>query len=133
MNRIRSSRGLLAAGVLVAFGAGGLLTADAAESAGSVFVPVTPTRVLDTRIPVGLPGAFTEGTSQKLKVTGTVPVVLPGNVPGTAEVIPEGASGIIANVTAVTPTTPGYVSVRPGTASGTPTTSSINFTTGGVI
>ncbi|HWL43756.1 MAG TPA: hypothetical protein VNQ73_12480, partial [Ilumatobacter sp.] len=56
-----------------------------------------------------------------------------GNVAGSAEVVPVGATGVIANVTAVTPTTAGHVSVRPGTATGVPTTSNLNFTAGGAV
>src|SRR5690606_660108 len=126
---------LLVAAVL--FGSG-LLRADASASGTgadqpSMFIPVTPTRVLDTRIDVGLTGRFVHGTGRHLVVTGEVPVVLPGNVVGSAEVVPAGATGVIANVTAVTPTTAGHVAVRPATATGAPTTSNINFTTGGVI
>jgi len=138
-SRVDPHRRLGALSVLAVAGllGGGLLRADASASGtaqeASAFVPVTPTRVLDTRIDVGLDGRFVHGAGRLIPLTGEVPVVLPGDVAGSAEVVPAGATGVIANVTAVTPTTRGHVSVRPGTATGEPTTSNINFTTGGVI
>ena len=90
-----------AAMLAIAFCFGGLLTADAAEPARSVWVPVEPARVLDTRIDVGLAGPLATGVARSLKVTGVVPVVLPGDQPNSALVVPEGATGVIANVTAV--------------------------------
>src|SRR5690606_16375668 len=102
-----------------------------AASTPSVFVPVTPQRVLDTRFDIGLPGTFTGGQSRTLDVTGAVPVVLPGNIAGSSTVVPAGATAIVANVTAIRPTSTGYVSVRPGDATGTPTTSTLNIPTAG--
>src|SRR5690606_30319969 len=83
----------------------------------------------DTRFDIGLPGTFTGGQSRNLDVTGAVPVVLPGNIAGSSTVVPEGATAIVANVTAIRPTSSGYVSVRPGDATGTPTTSNLNIPT----
>ena len=123
----------IAAAALLLFGGGGFLTADAAEPGGSVFIPVTPTRVLDTRIDVGLAGAFGSDQPRSLDVTGAIPIVLPGGSAGTATLVPDGATGVVANVTAVGPTTIGYVSVRPGTATGKPTTSNVNFTNAGDV
>jgi YVTN family beta-propeller protein len=111
---------------------GTVLTASAADT-GSVFIPITPVRVLDSRLGVGAPGAITSDAPAKLDVTGSIAVVLAGDVPGTATVVPDGATAIVANVTAVAPSTVGFVSVRPGTATGMPSTSSINLTTPGSI
>lgn len=110
----------------VTFGAGGLVATQAA-STPSVFVAVTPQRVLDTRFDIGLTGPSTGGTGRTLDVTGTIPIVLPGNTAGTATIVPDGATAIVANITAVRPTSTGYVSVRPGDATGTPTTSTVNI------
>jgi hypothetical protein len=128
----RSRWSAIGAAVAVSFGAGGLLTAGAA-SPESVFVAIEPTRVLDTRIDVGLVDGLVDGTGRVLDVTGTIPVVLPGNVAGMGSPVPDGATAIVANVTAVFPSTAGFVAVRPGNATGVPTTSNINFTSGGVI
>lgn len=122
----RSRWAAVGAAVAVTLGAGGIVVTQAA-SAPSVFVAVTPQRVLDTRPGIGLAGTFVGGSSRTLDVTGSVPVVLPGNTAGTATVVPDGATAVVANVTAVRPTSTGYVSVRPGTATGTPTTSNINI------
>jgi hypothetical protein len=126
----RSRWAAIGAAVAVTLGAGGLVATHAA-STPSVFVPVTPQRVLDTRFDIGLTGTFTGGQSRTLDVTGAIPVVQPGNTAGTATVVPNGATAIVANVTAVRPTSTGYVSVRPGDATGTPTTSTINIPTPG--
>lgn len=86
-----------------------------------------PVRILDTRdgIDVGLPGPFASPNSQKLQVTGSV-----ATTGGASVVVPDGSTGVILNVTAVQPTGAGFISVRPGDASGTPATSSLNFAAG---
>ena len=57
--------------------------------------------------------------SQKLQVTGVA--------------VPAGATGVLLNVTVVGPSAAGYLSVRPGDASGAPSTSSLNFNAGDVV
>ena len=52
---------------------------------------------------------------------------------GTIVVVPDGATGVILNVTVVGPTAAGFVSIRPADAPGVPTTSSLNFNAGDVI
>jgi hypothetical protein len=86
-----------------------------------------PVRILDTRdgTDIGLPGPFASPTGQKLQVTGSIPTTT-----GTQIVVPEGSTGVLLNVTAINATNKGFVSVRPGDASGTPTTSSLNFEAG---
>lgn len=128
----RSGWAAIGAAVAVTLGAGGLITAGAAGDA-SVLVSVTPTRVLDTRLDVGLEGPLVAGQGRVLDLTGTIPVVLPGNKPGSAQLIPDGATAIVANLTAVAPTAIGYVSIRPGNAVGEPTTSNINVTQPGAV
>jgi hypothetical protein len=97
----------------------------------STIVSVAPARVLDTRDPVnlGLAGPFVSAVSQKLQVTGAV--VVSGGA--TATVVPVGATGVLLNVTVVLPTADGFVSIRPGDASGAATTSSLNFVTGSTV
>jgi hypothetical protein len=127
----RSRWAAIGAAVAVTLGAGGLLTANAASDP-SVFVAIEPVRVLDTRSGVGLSGTFTSESPRDLTVTGIVPAVVGDTVVPT-EVVPAGATAIVANVTAVRPSTAGFVAVRPATATGDPTTSNVNFTTGGVV
>ncbi len=97
----------------------------------STIVSVTPMRVLDTRdgVDLGLAGPFVSAVSQKLRVTGSVPVS--GGT--TATVVPTGATGVLLNVTAVVPSADGFVSIRPGDASGAPSTSSLNFVAGSTV
>lgn len=125
----RSRWAAFGAAVAVSIGGGGVFLAGAAGPGPneSTIVSVTPTRILDTRDPVnlGLPGPFTSPASQKLQVTGSVPTA-----GGTAVVVPVGATGVLLNVTAVSPNAAGFVSIRPGDAVGAPTTSSLNVEAG---
>ncbi len=106
-----------------------------AEAAGpgpgeSTLVPVTPVRVLDSRDPVnvGLAGPFVSAVGQDLDVTGAIPTTT-----GTQTVVPEGATGVVLNVTVVEPSADGFVSIRPADAPGVPATSSLNFTAGQIV
>jgi hypothetical protein len=120
----------IGAAVAISLGAGGLLVASAspAESGPSSFVPVNPVRVVDTRHGVGLAAPLVALQPQVVKVTGVVTTTS-----GTATVVPTGATGVVANVTTVDPTAAGFVSVRPGDATGAPTTSSVNFIAGQTV
>ena len=124
---VRSRWAAIGAAVAVSLGGGGLLIADAAGGSESSTVAVDPVRILDTRDPVnvGLPGPFVSGVSQKLQVTGVV-----ATATGSQTVVPPGATGVLLNVTATGTTAHGFVSIRPGNASGVPTTSSLNVTAG---
>ena len=127
----RSRWAAIGAAVAVSLGAGGLFVAQAAPGpAESTIVSVTPERILDTRDPnnLGLAGPFVSPVSQKLKVTGSIPTAT-----GTKTVVPAGATGVLLNVTAVGATANGFISVRPGDATGTPSTSSLNFDAGSVV
>ena len=92
--------------------------------AESTIVLVTPERILDTRNgnDIGLPGPFVSPVGQKLQVTGSIPTAT-----GTKVVVP---TGVLLNVTAVGATANGFISIRPGDATGTPSTSSLNVTAG---
>jgi len=70
---------------------------------------------------------FLSRVPQKLQVTGSVPTAT-----GTKVVVPDGASGVVMNVTPVGATQDGFISVEPGDAVGLPTTSSLNFTAGAI-
>ncbi len=115
----RSRWAAIGAAVAVCLGGGGIFVANAASSAPSSIVTVDPVRILDTRTDVGLPGPFVSAVSQKLQVTG-------GSVP-------EGATGVLLNVTVAGPSAAGFLAVRPGDATGAPATSSLNFDAGAVV
>lgn len=113
-------------------GAGGITTTNlllaSSSPAPSIVVPINPTRVLDTRVGLGLQGPMVSRSSRNLQLTGTV--ATPG---GTVVVVPNGATGVVLNVTAVRPSVRGFVSVRPAGASGRPTTSNLNVETGDTL
>ncbi len=69
-------------------------------SASGRLASVTPTRLMDTRIPFGARGRLSAGSTTALQVTG---------VAG----IPTGASAVMLNVTSIWPADPGYVTVYP--------------------
>ena len=124
----RSRWAAIGAAVAVSFGAGGMLVAQADPGLSeSTIVTVTPERIMDTRDPVnvGLAGPFVSPVSQKLQVTGSV-----ATTTGNKTVVPTGATGVLLNVTAVGPTAAGFISIRPGDATGAPATSSLNVTAG---
>ncbi len=102
----------------------------AVEEDESTFVPVTPVRILDTRDPVnvGLDGPFVSPLPQLLRVTGAI-----ATTQGTQTVVPEGATGVVLNVTAVMPTAAGFLSIRPAGLLGAPTTSSLNFEANSIV
>ncbi len=129
----RRRRRWVALGAVIALTVGvlGMPIAQADVTSGNkpVFVAVSPKRVLDTRFNVGLSGKFSTGVPRLLKITGNVPVA----PSGTATVVPAGATGVVLNVTVVNPSKAGYLSVRPGDATGSPTTSNLNFAAGVTI
>ena len=129
----RSAGALLLVGVLAGATVGGfaVVRATSGSSSASSFVPVAPVRVLDTRSDLGLV-AVTDGVAGTLKVTGSIPTATSSGVVN-AVVVPTGATAVVLNVTAVNPTAGGYVSLRPGDATGAPTVSTLNVTAGGTF
>lgn len=103
--------------------------APSASGCSNVSLP-SPVRVLDTRDVVsepagpnvGLAGPIESNKSYKLQVTGPIS----RGALGTETVIPLGASSVDFNVTVLRNTAGGFVSVRPGDATGVPGTSSEN-------
>ena len=83
-------------------------------------VPLSPSRVLDTRIGTGAPGPVAPGATVALSVTGH------GAVPA------AGVSAVVLNVTATQPQAGGYLTVW---ADGTPRplASNLNFTAGETV
>ena len=77
---------------------------SAPDSTDGLFVPQSPSRVLDTRARPGVP-------------------ISPG---GSAEVSVVGGAAVWSNITAVDATAPGFLAARPADARGTATTSTVN-------
>ena len=116
-------RRVLAAALLVApllLSAAGLSAASQPPRPGS-FVPVAPTRLLDTRVGSGAPAA-------PVPAHGTVHLQVQGRggVPGT------GVGAVVLNVTVTAPTRAGYLTAY---ADGTsrPTASNLNFVGGQTV
>ena len=95
---------------------------------------VEPTRVLDTRYNIGLTGQVVANTSRKLVVTGMIDTYVESTATTIVKVVvPAGATGVLFNITAVSPTAEGFLSIRPGTATGVPATAGLNFNPGDVV
>lgn len=124
----RSRWAAIGAAVAVSLGAGGFVgLVNAASSAPSDIVSITPVRVLDTRDPnnIGLAGPFVSATGQDLTVTGNI-----ATANGPQQVVPPGATSVLLNVTVVNATADGFITVRPADAPGAPSTSNLNFKAG---
>lgn len=119
------------AAVAVTLGAGGLFAAQAADEESNV-VTIDPVRIVDTRIDLGITGPLDSLQPQDVKATGMV-----DTTDGPAVVVPDGATGIMMNVSVVLPEARGFVTARPGGATGTVSTASLNFdelqTTGNAV
>jgi hypothetical protein len=123
IGRIVAVATLLAVALVAAVTTGVGSTAAEAQAAGprGEFTAVEPERILDTRSGLGQPqlGPIVGGGTIDLQVAGR------GGVPV------SGASAVVMNVTAVSPTADGYLTVYPtGTR---PTISNLNFTAGAVV
>lgn len=105
----------------------GLVHAVGAESGGtaSVFVPIVPCRLLDTRAGSDNVGA----RNTPLGATETVTSAVWG--PNGQCTIPTTATGIATNATAVNPTAASYVTIFPADANPRPTASNLNVVAGG--
>jgi hypothetical protein len=89
-------------------------------AAGDTYQPITPIRILDTRVGTGLSGPFVTGVPRTIDVAGAVGGTIPTN-----------AVAITGNVTVVGQNSAGYVAVGPGLGS-TPATSTINVPLGDI-
>jgi sugar lactone lactonase YvrE len=123
----RSRWAAIGAAVAVTLGAGGLISVNAANDTSS-FVPITPTRILDTRSGDRVGSLDTAGVSDpyRLKVIGTAGIPL------------SGVTAVSLNVTAVDTRTNnygGFVSVYPcaSMSSTKPDVSNINFVSGQTV
>ncbi len=79
----------------------------------ATYTPMAPQRVLDSRLGLGVPRAFSSGIPQSFQVAG-------------AAGVPTGASAVTGNLTVTGPTNRGYIALTP-TPTGAPSTSTLNF------
>ncbi len=132
--RLRTRWSAIGAAVAITLGAGGIGLAQAAVDSGDkpITVTVDSKRILDTRTNLGLAGAFAKDTPRDVQVTGAVDVA---TATGTTNetVVPAGASAVLVNVTVVTPTDIGFLTLRAGGAAGAPSTSTVNFAAPGGV
>ncbi len=122
-------------GVTVALGAGGSLSATylappgttthlvfdvtgyfVPGTAGATFVPLTPARLLDSRVGTGLSGAFASGSPRTFQVTG-----LGG--------VPANATAVTGNLTVTAQSNAGYTFLGPDPVA-SPASSTLNFPLG---
>lgn len=86
------------------------------DSGGAIYHIVDPSRLMDTRIDIGISGAFQKDNPQTLTVSPNDP-------------IPSGAAGVTGNLTVAGQQDAGYVSMT-ATPDPTPETSTLNFPVG---
>jgi hypothetical protein len=97
-------------------------TAPVQPRAGSTFVPVTPNRLVDSAIGVGLPAGLHAGTPASFQVVDRAPGSAALNVPNYAVAV-TGVLSVSAS------TAGGFLSVTPNPVA-SPTTSNLNFPSG---
>jgi hypothetical protein len=85
-------------------------------TSGAKYVPVAPSRILDTRSGTGLSGAFSSHSARTVGVTGH------GGVP-------SGSTAVTGNLTVTSQTSNGYLFIGPA-ATNDPTSSTLNFPVG---
>ena len=107
------SCGLATSGNVVCWGWNYYNQATTSEPAPTTYVPVAPTRLLDSRSGNGLSGKFKANTARTFQVAGR-------------GLVPANAVAVTGNFTVTGQTSGGYASVTP-VATNTPTTSSLNF------
>ena len=127
--KLRTRWAAIGAACAVTLGGGTLGIVQASVSSGdrAIYVPISPVRVLDTRSDVGV-ATIQDATPALLTVTGNI-----ATTDGQQNVVPTGASSVVINVTAINPTSDGFVSLRPGDVTGAPSVSTLNVTVGGTF
>ncbi len=106
----------LGATAQVIFDATGYFVPDAT---GASYVPLTPTRILDSRYAIGPKGPFLSHVAVPFAVSGA----------GAGAGIPDNATAVTGNMTVTQQTSMGYLYVGPD-AMGDPPASMLNFPTG---
>ena len=126
---LRTRWAAIGAACAVTLGGGtfGIVQASVSSGDRAIYVPISPVRVLDTRSDVGV-ATIQDATPALLTVTGNI-----ATTDGQQNVVPTGASSVVINVTAINPTSDGFVSLRPGDAIGAPSVSTLNVTVGGTF
>jgi hypothetical protein len=89
------------------------------DTTGAYYFPIAPARLLDTRYGVGLSAKLTANSPATFQVTGT-------------GYVPSNATAVTGNLT-VTGSTSGWAIFLGPNATATPSSSTINFKTGGVV
>ena len=118
----------IGAAVAVSIGAGGLITfASASGGTASVFTPITPCRLLDTRADGPAVGA-TPPRATPLGQGETLTIPARGSF-GLCNSLSAAATGAVLNVTVVNPTAGSYLTVWPADKP-KPLASSLNWTAG---
>lgn len=92
------------------------------------FHPLTPGRVVDTRLSAGGIGPLTTGSALFVSVADRKAV---GVVPALTDFVPAGATAIAANVTVTNTVASGFLTVNPG-GNSTIGASTINWSSGGL-
>jgi serine protease len=88
------------------------------DTSGAYYHAITPARVLDTRSGIGLSGKFSANIPRTFQVTGTY--------------VPSNAMAVTGNLT-VTGSTSGWAVFLGPNSTSSPTSSTINFKTGGIV
>lgn len=119
---------VLAVGLAPSVAFAATLAQSTTPSAGDVFVPVTPFRIVDTRSGSGCSN-ISPSAPLGPGSTATVTVVGATACESTSGSVPSGATAVAVEVTAIKPTSPGYLTVWPAGTS-QPTVSNVNFMAG---
>jgi hypothetical protein len=102
-----------------------------AAASDLVYTPVTPCRILDTRVAGGaIAGTFTRDFNAVVGSGGNFSSQ--GGSATDCGAVAAGQSAVVINVTAVTPTGAGFATVYPFGAT-RPLASSVNYTTGAIV
>ncbi len=113
---------------------GGELDPDTLKALGSfsgdlTYTPITPCRIVDTRVAVGVIAA---NSSRSFKAINSPNFTAQGGSATDCGTLGLNASGVAMNVTAVTPTTAGFTTVYPfGVAR--PLAASVNYAAGAIV
>ncbi|MEK7422956.1 MAG: hypothetical protein AAB131_03855 [Actinomycetota bacterium] len=103
---------------LLADVAGWFTDASAGTSSAGLFVPLTPTRILDTRRLAVDPFTSPSASSTQIGATTVVP--------------PNAAAAVVLNLTTTDAASPGFITIWPGTL-GRPEVSNLNVTSAGQV
>jgi hypothetical protein len=95
-----------------------------------VFTPITPCRIVDTRLAGGVIPA---STSRGFGVWGFSSYAFQGGSATNCGLLSESPKAVVLNVTVVSPAAAGYATVYPANAASRPNISSINYVSGAVV